>query len=240
LNIRLRVQRIFASLGYDLQRMSGGERGQNPYLDMKHLSRSSAPILIDVGANVGQTVFRFRSTFADGLIHSFEPSPTTFAELQMNTSGIRNLTLNNCGVGSKPGTLDFIENIHNVMSSFLEPGRDSWGEIKQRLKVPVITLDDYCREKSIGHIDVLKTDTQGFDLEVVKGARDLIAHHRVHLVFMEVNFIELYKNLPELDEIYCLMRQMGFSLVAFYQFHFKSDRASWTDALFVDPVFNPA
>src|ERR1700693_2130382 len=135
-------------------------------------------------------------------------------------------------LGSKTGEMDFIANEFSPMSSLLAPSFDCWGSIKETHKVTVKTLDDYCTEQGITNIDILKSDTQGFDLEVLKGAEKLFKGQRVHLVYMEIIFSDMYKGLPRLDEIYAFMADHGFHLVSFYEFFYQHDRAGWTDALF--------
>jgi hypothetical protein len=123
------------------------------------------------------------------------------------------------------------------MSSFLEPGAAPWGEVKGRVEVDVVTIDEYCEQHGITHIDVLKSDTQGFDLEVVRGADSMLSESRVHLVFCEINFNEAYAELPRLDEIYAALHDRGLRLVSFYNFHYLPDRVSWADALFIAPGY---
>jgi FkbM family methyltransferase len=224
-------------MGYDLRRASGA-LGEDPFRDMKRLAGAVKPaVVIDVGANVGQSVARFREVFDRPLIHAFEPGDRAFAELQRRTSGTPGLCLNRCALGPRPGHGDLIENTCSDMSSFLEPGPENWGSVERRVQVPIGTIDEYCAERGVTRIDVLKTDTQGFDLEVLRGAQDLMERHAVHLVLLEITFSALYEGLPDLDEIYAFMRGAGFVLVSFYQFHYRHDRAGWTDALFVDPRF---
>ena len=52
------------------------------------------------------------------------------------------------------------------MSSFLSSGAEGKGTITREFDVPVITLDDYCSKMNIGRVDLLKDDTQGYELEV--------------------------------------------------------------------------
>jgi FkbM family methyltransferase len=206
----------------DIARLTGGRRGVT---------------VIDAGANVGQSVERFRHALDEPVVHSFEPGAAAFAELTRRAGGLPGVTLNNCGLAARPGELELVENTTSLMNSFLEPGPDYWGEVSGRRPVPVTTVDAYCAERGIGAIDVLKTDTQGFDLEVLSGADALIAGRRVHLVYMEINYAEHYAEMPALDAVYRFMRERGFFLVAFYDFAFKQGRAEWSDALFVQPEY---
>jgi hypothetical protein len=123
------------------------------------------------------------------------------------------------------------------MSSLLEPGKDCWGLITSREKVEVNTVDNYCSHVGVTNIDVLKSDTQGFDLEVLRGARGMLEQRRIHLVYIEIIFSDIYQQLPRFDEIYCLLAGQGFFLVSFYEMHYQNDRASWMDALFINPEY---
>jgi FkbM family methyltransferase len=215
-----------------------GNLGEEPFRDVRTLAGGvSAPVCIDVGANIGQTIERLRSTLDGPIIHAFEPGPDTFAQLERAMGGTPGVHLNNAALGSEPGTMQLIENTNSDMSSLLEPGLDPFGEVTRRVPVQVETLDRYCAEHGVNRIDLLKSDTQGFDLEVVRGAQDLLAAEAVHMILMEINFNEAYVGLPRLDEIYGFVHDRGFRLVSFYNPHYLPDRLSWADALFVAPAF---
>jgi FkbM family methyltransferase len=145
--------------------------GHEPFMDMRRLSGSRrGTVIFDVGANAGQTIKRFSEAFESPVIHAFEPSQQTFADLQRNTR-LGSVNLNNFALGAEPGTL-VNENTISDMSSFHELGPDGWGSIQRRISVEVKTIDDYCVQNRISSIDILKSDTQGFDLEVLKAHRD--------------------------------------------------------------------
>jgi FkbM family methyltransferase len=223
-------------MGYELQRISE-DFGRNPFQDMRRLTKAKDRlVIIDAGANEGQTISHFRAHFDHPIIHAFEPG-YAFPELQRRTSGIPDLHLNNFALGSESGQMDLIGNEYSNMSSLLEPSADCFGAIKEARKVTVKTLGDYCAEQGITHIDILKSDTQGFDLEVLKGASDLLKSRRIHLVYMEIIFSDMYKGLPRLDQIFGFLADHGFFLVSFYKFYYRNDKAAWTDALFLNPTF---
>src|ERR1019366_6346440 len=126
------------------------------------------------------------------IIHAFEPSTQTFRELQRTHGNMQGVHLNNFALGSQTSTQDFIENMLPEMSSFLEPSTTSWGKIKQRTKVKIGTIDEYCIEHGIAKIDILKSDTQGYDLEVIKGAMQMLSRNRIHLIYLEIIFSDMY------------------------------------------------
>jgi FkbM family methyltransferase len=223
--VRRLIRRSLRRHGYEIY------QPRNPFDDMKRLVPPS-PLIFDVGANIGQTVNRFRESFQNPNIHAFEPARGTFAALKKNRGGIRGVTLNNMALGSSKETRTFLENVHNDMSSFFEIGFEGWGSIAERNPVEINTVDDYCDTRQIEKIDILKSDTQGFDLEVLKGAERTIARGGVYLIYLEIIFAELYKGSPPADEIMRFLREHHFSLVAFYEFQYINNHVGWTDALF--------
>ena len=78
---RRAIRAMLGKLGYAISRTEGG-LGGDPFADMHVLIGQDEPLILDVGANVGQSIEAFRSWFPDAHIHSFEPSPATFARLK--------------------------------------------------------------------------------------------------------------------------------------------------------------
>jgi FkbM family methyltransferase len=235
--IRSKIKKTFEWLGYDIYKL--GILGNHPFRDMKTLVTSDKPIILDVGANIGQSIGFFRKWFDNSTLHSFEPGSSTFSILKQNTKHLRDVYINNIALGQKRETKILIEHEESQMSSFLEPGKHCWGRISGETLVQVDTLDEYCRRKGISKIDILKTDTQGYDLEVIKGGSQLLTENRIHLIFIEIGFLEIYKDGPSLDTIYQFLVANHFKLVSFYRFNYLYNVAGWCDALFANPHFTP-
>jgi hypothetical protein len=49
-------------------------------------------------------------------------------------------------------------------------------------------------QHEVQFIDLLKSDTQGFDLEVLKGAQGLLDARKIRLIYLEVTFQKLYEH----------------------------------------------
>lgn len=226
--VRGLVRRSLRRFGYDI---CSSDQRRDPFQDMQRMV-STSPLIFDVGANIGQSIKSFRETFQNPEIHAFEPSSGTFATLKDNCGTKPSVTLNNTALGSSKETRTFLENEFNDMSSFLEIGSKGWGSITERNLVKINTVDDYCDTKKIEKIDILKSDTQGFDLEVLKGAERTIARGGIHLIYLEINFAELYNGMAPADEIMRFLRERHFSLVAFYHFYYRENLVGWTDGLF--------
>jgi FkbM family methyltransferase len=207
---------------------------------MATLFRGNRPLVFDVGANMGQTVQAFRKAFRDPQIHSFEPSPVSFDLLRMNTATIPDVHVWNRALGSSRGQMTLQENNTPEMTSFLPLSNFGWGSVIKQTRVDVDTVDAFCLEQHIDRIDILKSDTQGFDLEVFKGAERMFQQNRIGVVFSEIIFNDMYKNLPSVSQIFDFLISHNFVLVSFYELAYQEGLASWADALFVHRSCVPA
>ncbi|MEX2170563.1 MAG: FkbM family methyltransferase [Pirellulales bacterium] len=235
MSLRTRVRKFFHSLGYDISAYDRNSCGQNPFLDMgRFVADSQTATIFDVGANAGHFLKNLRLHYPLANVHSFEPSPTTYRQLVETAARYPRTNTWECGMGSIRGPAKLLENAHSTMSSFLELGERGWGKVEKHTAVEIRTVDDLCDEQAISHIDILKTDTQGFDLEVLQGARRMLTGDRIRLIYSEVIFAELYKGIPPFDEFYRFLRECNFVLVGFYKMHFSQQVAGWADALFVN------
>jgi FkbM family methyltransferase len=228
-------------MGYDIVRRSeeSEEIGHDAYADIRSMVGSKLPVIFDVGANVGQTIDALRKVFPSPIIHAFEPGKAAFDFLLQTHSKLPYVRLNNLALGSKPGQQIFFEHSKSYHSSFLplgpDPRPDGWGPISDQREIEVSTVDRYCMQHEIQFIDLLKSDTQGFDLEVLKGAQGLLNARKIRLIYLEIIFQKLYEGIPRLDEIYRFISDHGFELVSFYKCYYLNGRAGRTDALFIQP-----
>lgn len=195
------------------------------------------PTLFDVGANHGQTVTKFKSYFPESIIHSFEPSKLCFETLKQvhfNTNGV---IINNKAVGKEKSSLEFNEYSWSSLNSLLKRSFTS-SQIIDTYQVDIISIDQYTKENNIDKINLLKTDTEGFELNVLSGAEQMMNENRIQFVYTEVFFYENYIGQSSFGDIYNFLIKKGFIFVRFYVFEFTDKGyASRTDALFVNPNF---
>jgi len=230
------VRKAFAKLGYRITRAQDGIGG-DAFFDMAGLVSSDSPTIFDVGANVGQTIERVRSIFPKAQIHSFEPSPTTFEKLKKNAAHLSGVHTWNCALGSSSGQMPLLENKMSEWTSFLPLGEFGWGSVDKTTQVRMATLDEFCEEHSIPHVDILKSDTQGYDLEVLKGGEETFRKGGVGIVYCEIIFSDMYKNIPSFGKLYDFLIDRDFRLVSFYDVTYEKGLASWTDGVFVHRAY---
>jgi FkbM family methyltransferase len=229
---------VLRKSGYDINKIKEYRIGDNPHEDMNFfLKNVSKPLIFDVGANIGQSVDHFKTQFPNSTIHSFEPGPETFKLLEIESKKHKNTYINNIGLGSKKDTILFDQNSHSDMSSFLKLGIDGWGNVYEKTSINIETLDDYCTDKNIDTIHILKSDTQGYDFEVFKGAEKLMKENRIKLIYFEFIFSNMYEDLPKFNEVFEYLSKNDFLLVNFYKSHMRKNLVSWNDMMFINKSF---
>lgn len=225
--------------GYKISKINNHPlQDDNPFEGIKNqLVAESAPIFFDIGANHGQTIKKIKNSMSDAIIHGFEPSQRSFDIALNNTKEYKDVFLNNIAMGEEVGSMDFNEYSWGAMNSFLER---KYGNttIVSRFTVDVTTIDDYCSKNNVQKIHFLKTDTEGFELKVLRGARQMMINNNIQFVLVELFFNLNYIGQSSVGDIFRYLEDSNFSLVRFYEFNSTADGIlSRTDALFVNLKF---
>ena len=144
-------------------------------------------ISVDVGAYIG-VISLAMSHFGPlkHSIHSFEADELNYSKLKHNVyySKSSSITIHKTAVANYVGSSDFTQ--------YKDPGNNHLGlEINPSdilagvYKVPVTTLDFFINQIGVDGIDVLKFDVEGFDFEVLKGAKQLLEEKRIKVIVVE-------------------------------------------------------
>jgi FkbM family methyltransferase len=173
------------------------------------------------------------------VIHAFEPASATFTTLKNQAPGA-DVYLHQLAFGEQVGVAEFRNYQQSELSSFLPMNRNKAENIFAEEavvsveSVQVETIDNFCTTHHIDHIDLLKIDTQGFELPVLRGAANLLGLGKVGVVLLELNFAALYEGQSDPLEILQLMRTHNMRLVDYYEKERASGKElSWTTALFM-------
>lgn len=228
------LKQLLFKKGYEITRIkSFSIQNKNPFVGVKDKISIQTPIFFDVGANNGQTIKKIRKEFPDAIIHSFEPSKYCFQRL-IKEFNSEKLILNNLALGKKEEILTFNEYSWDPLNSLLERTFTK-SAIKEKYDVQVTTIDEYCKKNSIPKIDFLKTDTEGFELNVLKGAEELIKNDNIQFIHVEIFFESHFHGQSSAGDIINFLEKNNFSLVRFYDFNLAGNGvASKSDVLFVN------
>lgn len=149
--------------------------------------------VFDVGANAGELTLLFsRFAAASGIVHAFEPSRAAFERLEIvcRAANRRNVLLNHLALSDKKDLIRlhvYDDDFSSFNSQAARPLKDYGLNIEPVgiEKTHATTLDDYCEEKGIERIDLLKIDVEGAELQVMKGARKMLKSARVKCMTFE-------------------------------------------------------
>ena len=137
------------------------------------------PVVIDVGANIGQFMAAIKAFHPTASVLSIEPDPDSHAQLLGNVGVRSEVTAVAAAAGAAPGTLTLHRHELSVMST-LRPGDAAGYDAARQTRVPVETLDSLA--EGLGTIDLLKIDVEGFELDVLEGAAAVLARTRFVLI----------------------------------------------------------
>ncbi len=229
------LHRGINSLGYQVVKKARRNEVRLPLLAARDLLQEGRPrpVMFDVGANAGQTTKSMRELFPSAVIHAFEPGTRAFGQLKTSLSDMADVHLHQKALGAAPGSITLNENEESTMSSVLPLGESGWGRIQEVREVEMTTVDEVCRQHGIEHLSILKTDTQGYDLEVMRGAVGMMESGRLDCVFFELIFSDLYQGMPRFDKVFSFLLDRDYVLVSVYDMHLKNGVAAWADVLFV-------
>lgn len=154
----------------------------------------------------------------------FEPNPECFPELAELERGKRNkdlvVSFSPVAVGAKPGKVAFRVANASEVSGVLSPESELLKRVpkgdhglKSMLEVEQICVDDFISEKNLTKVDILKIDTEGYDLEVIKGATDSLRSGLVEIVICEVFFVKYREGQAYFWDIAAEMAKLGFLFV---------------------------
>jgi FkbM family methyltransferase len=161
--------------------------------------------IIHVGAHYGQEWQEYQDYFGEVATHWFEPLPDVYKILKENLNNKPKTYFYNMALGSQTGqTQMYVSSNEGQSSSILKPKThqvnfpDINFDIQNPVRVSIQTLDNL----DIRDANMLVLDTQGYELEVLRGAIDTL--HRIEHFFTEFQTSELYEGsesyLEKIDE----------------------------------------
>lgn len=196
---------------------------------------NNSSCIIDIGAADGGTTLFFSMTFPGRKVYGYEPNTNEYAKAKSKATHLDNVIFRNKALGEedKNSTLYVTQ---NKFSSSLNKLNESDVQLltveKQKLfqqvetqEVVVSTLDiEFVHEPAIL---LIKVDTQGTELSILKGAIKTLA--KTKYILLEMNNHHLYNNTCQYYEVDEFLRKNGFKLVQIY--------APWGDANEYDALY---
>ena len=195
--------------------------------------------IVDIGAHKGETVDYFSNFFSYDKIYCFEPNPASFFflkkyKLSLEENLQSKIELFNYALGKKKGKINFYSGnesssstVHNInftsnyykkKNKYLNPFAQN-KEAFKKINVNVNTLQNFITSKNIKTIDLLKIDTEGSELNIIKGAKDKIK--RIKVLYFEHHYDNMIMKKYTFSDINTYLLKKGFFKVFKYKMSFR-------------------
>lgn len=162
-------------------------------------------LILDIGAYEGNWAASFLAVFPEVNILMIEGQEGKRALLQQKTNANPKLDFRIALLGSAAREVEF--NIYETASSVLKEDNETGAVIEKRT---LTTLDAITINTPFKQADFIKIDTQGYELEILKGGEKTL--QQAEFILLEVSMIDVYKNCPMVAEVMAFMLTKGFVL----------------------------
>lgn len=204
-------------------------------------------IVFDVGGHRGESIDLFLKNFKIDYLYSFEPSKESFkilfkkANLLKNKFDKVNIQLENLALGDSNKNVEFnylketssstIQKL-NTNSSYFKKKEKYLGKlINKKIFIEQVNFQEYLMNKKINKIDLLKIDTEGYELEVLRGLKDslsrvsviLFEHHYHNMILKNYTFSDIHHLLEKYSFIRVYKSKMPFRKTFEYIYKNKND-----------------
>ena len=162
---------------------------------LKRYIKKDKPILFDVGANMGDYSQELRRAFPNGIIFSFEPNREAFEYAAENLAPF-GVHCYNLGLGANSGNAKIYTYADDSLSQHASLYKEVFLDLHKadqlsEFEFQLTSVDQFCEKHRIDFIDFIKIDTEGHELEVLKGAARMLADNRISIIQFEFNTLHV-------------------------------------------------
>ena len=187
----------------------------NTLIKKSRIEFNKNSIIYDIGAFNGETAKLFSKAFPENKIIAFEANPKVFDLAKNNCSDYKNITFYNNAISDKNEIVNFYVTTNDVSSSLNQINDKEVNEtdyktelnLKNKVSVEAKKLEDFNNDSEVL---LLKIDTQGYELQVINGAKEILK--KTCFVLIEMSNHNMYVNGCKYHEVDALMRENNFKL----------------------------
>ncbi|HEX6982213.1 MAG TPA: FkbM family methyltransferase [Balneolaceae bacterium] len=214
-------------------------RGLDAFIDIKvALPDYQIETFFDVGANIGQSAIDYTSMFPSARIFSFEPVEETYRQLLDNTRKNKQVHCFKMALSSYQGEGKILAEGISLANHLIEETEGISGNGETPVEdVNISTLDEFCESKQIENISYLKVDTEGEDLNVLRGSSNMLTGQQIDFVELEAGMHPYNSHHVSFNNLKDYMEQYDYLLFGIYvqtkEFYNKKSHLRRTNPLFI-------
>lgn len=233
------IQSCLRPLGVQLHRIPKQEEiNEIERIKTLWLRKRGIKTILDIGANTGQFAMQIHKMFPEAIIYSFEPIKECYEELLRNFAEVPKFSAFNLALGNQLGEVEIYKNEYSPSSSLLpmaELHKTSFPYTRNETleKIKLMKLDDIISQLTIIQPMLIKMDVQGFEDKVIEGGINTFS--QANIVITELSVEELYKEQKLFDDIYTMLKKLGFQYQGNYEqlYNLEDGRVLQMDGIFI-------
>lgn len=204
----------------------------------------SPKTFIDAGACRGDFTAFLVGAFPGASVYALEPDPALCQVVSQRFRGMANVHAWQLALQENRGSAKLHVHADPGTSSLLP--RPAHGpryyhhsdRVLATIEVPALSLDQFIAERGATSIALLKLDTQGAELSILRGARKALERRTVDAIYTEFFVVPHYEGAPLLGDLIAFLATFGYSLFDLFKGPYASNgQLRFGDALFVSPQF---
>lgn len=168
---------------------------ENVFLFLKNNAVLNTATIFDVGAHTGEWLELLREHSSQAKVYCFEPSETSFQVLSKKADP--QTTCVQQALGIHEGTAELTAETSGDSQSHITASSEN------TTTVSMTTVDAFCKKHNIQKIDLLKMDVEGYELNVLRGAREMLQKGAIERIQFE--FGSLSEEQPSLKAFFDML-----------------------------------
>lgn len=202
---------------------------------LSKVPQQKVELIFDVGANKGQSCLPYQQAFPKARIHAFEPVPESFEllcqRIEEGSEGKSDrIVAHNLALSDRAGSLTFTRMGHSTINRVARAGY-----VGSTQEVEAITLAAFCVAQGIEQIDLLKIDTEGHDLAVLRGCGDMLP--RISFIQCEASANQYNTFHNAFTEIFDFLSKRNFYLFGIQGLTYEPANGGYPVLRRFDPIF---
>jgi FkbM family methyltransferase len=204
----------------------------------------SPPTFIDGGACRGDFTATLVAEFPDATIHAFEPDPEYSRRTAERFSGLPNIRVWNVALHEHTSGGELLVHADRGTSSLLPRPSDerryypSSDCVVATIPVATTTLDGFISSRAQSRVNLLKLDTQGSELSILRGAQHALQSAAIEVIYTEFFIVPHYAGAPLLGDLIGFLARFEYSLFDLFKGpNAANGQLRFGDAIFVSPEF---